>query len=41
VTTACCLDRAGFGLAGLALFGVLGHGTLRIFTRRKRRAHGK
>ncbi len=34
------LDRAGFGLAGLALLGVLGHGTLRIFTRRKRREHG-
>ena len=33
------LDRAGFGLAGLALLGVLGHGTLRIFTRRKRREH--
>lgn len=34
------LDRAGFGLAGLTLLGVLGHGTLRIFTRRKRREHG-
>ncbi|MBW8458848.1 MAG: tetrathionate reductase family octaheme c-type cytochrome [Thiobacillus sp.] len=34
------LDRAGFGLAGLALLGVLGHGTLRIFTRRQRKEHG-
>lgn len=34
------LDRAGFGLAGLALLGVLGHGTLRIFTRRKHKGHG-
>jgi octaheme c-type cytochrome (tetrathionate reductase family) len=33
------LDRAGFGLAGLALLGVLGHGTLRIFTRKKREGH--
>jgi octaheme c-type cytochrome (tetrathionate reductase family) len=33
------LDRAGFGLAGLALLGVLGHGTLRIFTRQRRKEH--
>jgi hypothetical protein len=34
------LDRAGFGLAGLTLLGVLGHGTLRIFTRRKHKENG-
>jgi octaheme c-type cytochrome (tetrathionate reductase family) len=33
------LDRAGFGLAGLALLGVLGHGGLRILTRNKRKEH--
>jgi octaheme c-type cytochrome (tetrathionate reductase family) len=31
------LDRVGFGLALLALLGVLGHGTLRILTRNHRR----
>lgn len=31
------LDRAGFSLAGLALFGVLGHGTLRVLTRKPRK----
>jgi len=30
------LDRAGFGLALLALLGVLGHGALRILTRNRR-----
>jgi len=31
------LDRAGFGLALLALLGVLGHGALRILTRNRRK----
>lgn len=34
------LDRAGYSLAGLAFLGVLGHGTLRIVTRKKRKEHG-
>jgi hypothetical protein len=29
------LDRAGFGLAALALLGVLGHGLLRVFANRR------
>ena len=33
------LDKAGYSLAGLAFLGVLGHGALRIFTRRKRKGH--
>lgn len=33
------LDRAGYSLAGLALLGVLGHGTLRLVTRKKRKEH--
>jgi len=33
------LDRAGFGLAGLALLGVLGHGGLRFLTRNRRKEH--
>lgn len=31
------LDKAGFSLAGLALLGVLGHGTLRVLTRKPRK----
>ncbi len=34
------LDRAGYSLAGLAFLGVLGHGALRIFTRKTRKEHG-
>jgi len=34
------LDRLGFGLAGLVLLGVAGHGSLRFLTRNKR-AQGK
>jgi len=30
------LDRAGFGLAALALLGVLGHGLLRVLTNRRK-----
>lgn len=33
------LDRLGFGLAGLMLLGVVGHGGLRILTRNKRKEH--
>ena len=33
------LDTAGYSLAGLAFLGVLGHGALRIVTRRKREEH--
>jgi hypothetical protein len=29
------LDKAGFGLAGLTLLGVLGHGAMRIVSRRR------
>ena len=35
------LDRAGFGLAGLALLGVFGHGALRIVTRGRRKEERK
>ena len=33
------LDTAGYALAGLALLGVLGHGLLRIVTRKPRKEH--
>lgn len=33
------LDTAGYSLAGLAFLGVLGHGALRIFSSRRRKAH--
>lgn len=33
------LDRFGFGLAGLMLLGVLGHGGLRILTRNRHKEH--
>ena len=33
------LDRIGFGLAGLTLLGVVGHGGLRVLTRNRRREH--
>lgn len=33
------LDRFGFGLAGLMLLGVLGHGALRVATRNRRKEH--
>ncbi|SDJ70295.1 tetrathionate reductase family octaheme c-type cytochrome [Billgrantia gudaonensis] len=33
------LDRFGFGLAGLVLLGVLGHGTLRFVNRNRRKGH--
>lgn len=33
------LDALGFGLAGLALVGVIGHGGLRILTRNRREGH--
>ena len=35
------LDLAGFGLAGLTLLGVLGHGALRVLTRGRRKENGK
>ncbi|MCC6617350.1 MAG: cytochrome C, partial [Anaerolineae bacterium] len=35
------IDRAGFGLAGLTLLGVIGHGTLRVARRGKRKEKGK
>ncbi len=33
------LDLAGYSIAGLAFLGVLGHGALRIVTRKKRKEH--
>lgn len=33
------LDMAGYSIAGLAFFGVLGHGALRLVTRKKRKEH--
>jgi len=33
------LDAAGYSLAGLAFLGVLGHGALRLVTRKKRKEH--
>jgi hypothetical protein len=33
------LDMAGYSFAGLAFLGVLGHGALRLVTRKKRKEH--